>query len=261
MALQILREAAGARRQFDPALLPASGIATWLEQQGRILKEDPHSRVALAQIEGRCYYLKLYLRKSALQELGFRLGRGRALRAFDAARVLTATEVAVPRAWYCLRGEEGLLLITEGVEGGDLKSLWQGHDPAIPQLVQAAGLALAHLHIAGYTHGDCKWSNLLCRDGRILFADLEAVARGRPGSRAAARDLARFTLNAEDLSLPAALYETFLTGYCAATRQTREAVVRATLAPLQTLRRRHLARYGPRGHPLLGAGQGPAGRA
>ena len=254
MALQVLREAPGARAQIDPGLIPSTGIFAWLERQGRILKDDTHSRVALVEIGGKWYFTKLYLGKSALQQVGFRLGRGRAIRAFDAAAALAATTFTTTAVYA------GSHSVTVGVSWSNFQSLWQAQAAGAPRMVQAAGLALAHLHVAGYAHGDCKWSNLLCSDGRILFADLEAVTGARPGSRAAARDLARFTLNAEDLSLPAAIYESFLTAYCDATRQTREKLVTAILVPLTTLRRRHLSRYGARGHTLLGGGQESAGR-
>jgi tRNA A-37 threonylcarbamoyl transferase component Bud32 len=222
--------------------------------QARILKSDAHSQVGLLTLEGQLCYLKFYRYKSGLQRLGYRLGRGRAVQAFDAALRLQAAGVSVPRPLACLRVSGGVLLLTEGVaDSVDLKSLWlQGlHGERLAQVMQTAARALASLHSAGFSHGDCKWSNFLCAGDDILFIDLEGVRGSAPGARGSVRDLARFTLNAEDMGLEQGIYDDFLATYSGALQLATDALREAVLNTLRPLRERHLQRYGQRGHCLL----------
>lgn len=217
----------------------------------RVVKRDSHSRVALGELQRKHCYLKLYQPKSSLQRLAFRLGRGRAVQAFDNAALLAASNIPVPGPLACLRVQGGLLLVTEGMEQGrDLKSCWQGEELMTPLLLAAAG-SIASLHRSGFAHGDSKWSNLLWSDNHVYLVDLEAVRACSPGSAAQWRDLARFTVNAEDLGLPSADYEGFLTRYCQQMDIDREAAIAAMQVPLGRLRRRHQGKYGQRGARLV----------
>jgi 3-deoxy-D-manno-octulosonic acid kinase len=147
-----------------------------------------------------------------------------------------------------------MLLLTEGIpRSSDLISLWrdQPGDEKLQELMGGAGRALAGLHTAGYAHGDCKWSNLLISAERFFFVDLESVLKLRAGSPGIARDLARFTANAEDVGLPGEHYELFLASYAAGVERQRDALVQDILKPLARLRRKHLIKYGPRGHRLI----------
>jgi tRNA A-37 threonylcarbamoyl transferase component Bud32 len=237
-------------------LLPSetADIGPWMERNTELLKCDGQSLVGLLQLQGRPRYLKLYRSKSALQRLAFRLGLGRGVRAFDRAAELAAVGVPVPEPLGCLQVREGMLLLTEGLaQSRDLKSIFSERPPEVQlrRVIAAAGGGLAALHAAGYAHGDCKWSNLLWSGGQLFFVDLEGVRRSRPGSSRCLRDLARFTLNAEDMGLPAPAYGVFLESYATAAGSAQRELVRGLLPPLQRLRRRHLAKYGPRGHRLV----------
>lgn len=252
--MQVLRgdnwagELAGALQQ-----LPET-IDSWMTQHAQILKSDAHSRVGLITLKDQLCYLKFYRYKSTLQRLGYRLGKGRALEAFDAALHLRAAGVAAPEPLACLRVDGGVLLLTAGVaDSADLKSLWvQGLEgERLTEMLLAAARALASLHGAGFSHGDCKWSNFLCVDGRILFIDLEAVGPAVPGSSGSIRDLARFTLNAEDMGLDQACYDGFLAAYVEALGLEPEPLRDRIRKALLPLRQRHLERYGARGHALL----------
>lgn len=231
--------------------LPPGPPEQWLESHCRVVKRDSHSLVALGELQqGHCY-LKFYRPKSPLQRLAFALGHGRALQAFDQAALLAASGIRVPAPLACLRVPGGMLLVTEGMaQARDLKSCWQQGEVMRP-LLAAAAQALADLHRGGYAHGDCKWSNLLWSDNCLYLVDLEAVQACEPGSPAQWRDLARFTVNAEDLSLPGADYEAFLAGYCQLRGVSREALVAEMAPALARLRRRHRDKYGERGARLL----------
>ncbi len=149
-----------------------------MERHTRLLKSDTFSRVGLLELQGQCCFLKLYLAKSSLQRVGFRLGYGRGVHSFDAARRLARASLPVPSPLACLLVEEGMVLLTEGIANSrDLRSLWleQPAAGAASQLMQAAGDTLAALHLAGFAHGDCKWSNLLWNEVQMYLVDLEAV--------------------------------------------------------------------------------------
>lgn len=233
--------------------LPPGGTAAWMERQGRVLKQDRHSTVVLATLRGEYCCLKYYAAKSWVQSAGFRLGIGRAVQAFDSAVQLEAAGIAVPVARACLLLADGMLLVTEGLaEGRDFKQLWlQGPVDSGEHLLQEAGASLARLHAGGFAHGDCKWSNLFWLREQCYFLDLEAVSRpGRRGGRQY-RDLARFTLNAEELGIGARTFQAFLDAYCGGTGLASDELLAGMRGELVRLRRRHRAKYGERGAPLV----------
>jgi len=225
-----------------------------MEQHTRILKSDSFSRVGLLELEGESCYLKFYRQKSIGQQLLFRMGRARAVQAFDAAEKLAAMGIAVPQPRACVLVPGGVLLLTEGLRGSrDLKALWQAQSfPGNPAaLLETTGRTLAALHRAGFAHGDCKWSNLLLSGDRIYLVDLEAVEEVTTGGRKQARDLARFTVNAEDLGIGEGHYDHFMDAYCKELDIPRETVVDRMMPNLRQLRARHRDKYGERGGTLL----------
>lgn len=251
MSRRVLRGGAWA----DDALqqLPQSA-SVWLQGNCTVLKRDSHSLVALGEIGGQVCYLKLYTPKNRLQGALFALGRCRAVDAYDAAEALMLAGIAVPAARACLLLEEGVLLAAEGLPAArDLKAMWtQGLPEAEGHaLMYAAGDALARLHSAGFAHGDCKWSNLLWHQQRCYLVDLEAVVRCEHPHRRQARDIARFTVNAEDLGVDAEAYGCFLEAYRTHCNLDYDALYAAMAADLKRLRARHLKKYGARGAPLV----------
>ena len=237
--------------------LGASGLGEnqWMEQHTRLLKEDSHSRVGLLQLSDRLCCLKYYQAKSTAQKMLFRLGYSRGLRSFDAATQLLRANVKVPQPLSCLLLPRGMMLLTEGIEQSkDLKALWQSRVEARQQelLLANAGATLARLHGAGYSHGDCKWSNWLWSGEEFYLVDLEGVKQASVGGKNQARDLARFTVNAEDLGVSAETFERFLDGYLSGGPRSREDVINAILPTLGQLRKRHEAKYGKRGQRILG---------
>jgi tRNA A-37 threonylcarbamoyl transferase component Bud32 len=228
--------------------------AAWMQQHTRLLKSDTNSLVGLLQLQHEACYLKLYRYKSTLQKLLFRLGRGRPVRSFDVACKLVESEVPVPRPRACLLVPGGVLLLTEGIAGGgNLNDLWReqpAHDK-FRQVLHGAGESVAHLHRAGYAHGDCKWSNLLWAGRQCYLVDLDGVGKAPLGSAKQARDLARFTLNAEELDIGPELYELFLESYLQGVGASRHGLIARMTPILHLLRDRHLAKYGERGQHLL----------
>jgi hypothetical protein len=232
-----------------------------MERHTRILKSDSFSRVGLLELAGQGCYLKLYLAKSTVQKVGFRLGYGRGVRSFDAAVQLARDALPVPEPRACLLVPEGMVLLTQALaNAADLRALWLAVPAAeeAERYMRKAGEALARLHGAGYAHGDCKWSNLLWRDPGYHFVDLEGVRKlpatrlfaGAPAARQV-RDLARFTIDAEELGASPVQFEIFLHSYLAGTPWSRQQLVTGLQELLPAIRERHLRRYRLQPRPLL----------
>ena len=231
-----------------------------MEHNTRLLKRDRYSTVGLLRLQGQACYLKHYIAKSAVQNLGFRFAIGRGVHSFDAAASLLLAGLRVPAPRACLRAPGGLLLLTEGVEDSrDLRALWQGpvDEEAASGYMRNAGATLAALHLAGFAHGDCKWSNLLWAREAFYLVDLEDVRRvGKPGGRSLSpharqlRDIARFTADAEALAVSPDQYDNFLARYCAATQCAPENLRDLIRQPLELIRQRHKRKSGI-SHPAL----------
>lgn len=233
----------------------------WMERHTRILKSDSFSRVGLLEVGGQDCYLKLYLAKSPLQKLGFRLGYGRGVHSFDAAVQMARDAMPVPEPRACLLVPEGMVLLTRALaDGVDLRALWLAVPAAedAQRLMHKAGETLARLHAAGYTHGDCKWSNLLWCGSSYHFVDLERVRKRSGGhvpagspARGQLRDLARFTIDAEELGASAEQLELFLVSYLGGMPWSRKEIVTRLQVLLPPIRERHLRRYRLQPRPLL----------
>ena len=227
----------------------------WMEQHTRLIKSDTYSRVGLFQFGGRLCYLKFYRAKSVGQKLLFRLGYARGVHSFDAALKLQQANVRVPVPLTCIESPRGMMLLTEGVnEAKDLKALWQGTmgQSRQEQLLRSAGNTLSRLHLAGYCHGDAKWSNWLWSGDDFYLVDLEGVKQVSIGSKRQLRDLARFVVNAEDLAVSQASFDCFMESYLAGYPRSKDNTIRAIMPTLMELRKRHEAKYGMRGHRLIG---------
>jgi len=240
---------------------PPGDMPTWMEQHTRLLKSDTYSRVGLLRIREQTCCLKLYIAKSSMQRLGFRLGIGRGITAFDAADRLLVAGLHVPTPRACLLVPEGMLLLTQGVEDSrDLRDLWQAEptESIASQYMRRAGEILSVLHHAGFSHGDCKWSNLLWSGESFSLVDLEDVRRvGTAGTEVTSlharqlQDIARFTADAEALGASASQYESFLGSYCMGADDLRDQLLDGIRPLVGVIRTRHQKKYGHRYEPLL----------
>ncbi|MBT4519151.1 MAG: hypothetical protein HOC23_04030 [Halieaceae bacterium] len=237
---------------------PTDPIA-WMDRNTSLLKYDAHSRVGLLQLCDQLCYLKLYCSKFTGQQLMLRMGYGRGFRSFDRAIELSAKQILVPQPLACIVIPGGMMLLTEGISSAEnLHTMWLGEleQKRAETLLRAAGLTLAKLHSANYAHGDCKWSNLVWSGQQIHLVDLEAVARVRRGSKKLTRDVARFTLNAEELGVAHEQFDQFLGVYLDYMGMRRESLINRVMPVLRMLRARHLIKYGQQGHYLLGESSG-----
>jgi tRNA A-37 threonylcarbamoyl transferase component Bud32 len=228
-------------------------VYRWFEEQVDIRKQSRNSVVGFLNIANRRYYLKLFVAHTFWQRSFISLGFSRALKSYDKANTLAACGIPVPAPQACLRHRDGIVLVTEALTGGnDMQALWEEDTLAVDQQCwAAAGGLLADLHNASYYHGDYKWSNLLWRAGHFTLLDLEGVRSIIPGSARLYKDIARFTLNAEDMAAPAENYELFLAAYANSRGVSRREVALNTMPYLKQLRSRHEKKYGSRGHVLM----------
>ena len=233
--------------------VPTWGCWEWIEARGEVVKLDRFSCTALLELAGESCFVKLYRPRSRLHGRVLRATRGRPLRSQGVARDLLLAAVRVPEPRGCLWVGDGVLTLAQGLPGGeDLQRRWSTvPEPALRrELMSAAAESLARLHREAYGHGDCKWNNLLWHDGRVYLVDLDAVRPARPGSRRQARDLARFTLNAEELAVAPEDYQVFLEAYFSSLGIPREQPLARMLPELDKLRARHRRRYGEFGRAL-----------
>ena len=252
--VRIIRGDFWAARLKEELLLSPLGAAEWMEEHTQILKSDMHRLSGLLRLDDQVCFLKYYRFKSPLHRIPYRLGLGRPLRNFTAARDLDAQGLAVPRPLACLLVPDGMLLLIEGLSAqGTLAEAWR-RKPAEDQaglMLRCAGETLATLHRSGYAHGNCKWDNLLWDGYRVYLIDLDDTRKSDAGGKYQAQDLARFTVNAEKLSIGSPLFEQFLAAYMQDGVDTRGKLVERILPPLLRLRKKHLTRYGPYGQRLV----------
>lgn len=237
--------------EIEQSSLPAD---VWAKRNMEVIKDTPGSLVGLLDLDNQRCYLKYYRIQSWQQRLWFKAGLSRGSRSFAKARVLLSSDILVPRPYACVMAKGGFLLLTQAIpQAIDLQTLWeQGQATVDHSCWEQAGSSLAKLHNAGFFHGDFKWSNLLLADGEIYLVDLEAVGELSPSGRRRYRDIARYTLNAEDMGAALGSYRAFLQAYLVATGLEEADVIKRTQPTLNRLRAHHIKKYGERGHLLMG---------
>lgn len=110
---------------------------------------------------------------------------------------------------------------------------------------------IASMHISGVSHGDLKWTNILVdkENNELWFVDLDsAELHGQsPSTKAAARDLARFLLSAQEAGIEEAILERFLDQYAHHRELSRAKIDGPIDKILRKLQYRHKKKYGDKG--------------
>lgn len=234
---------------------PPLGVGNWLRQRSRVLKDERAKIVGLVELRRRPCCLKLYRGRPPGLQLLCLLRLGRPMSTYRTGLKLAAQGVPVPRPFSCVIVFEGVLLLTEGLpQEGEYSRLWQavpGREQALG-MMRAAGETIADLHGAGYTHGDCKWNNLVWSEQTCFLVDLDGARRSRfPAARRRARDIARFAVSAEEAGVSTALLDEFLDSYLRRSGEDRDKLRKRMQPHLTKLRHRHRERYGVEPQPLL----------
>lgn len=223
--------------------------AEWMEDHTQILKSNADTLSGMLQLDDQLGYLKLYSFKPYKYKMSLGLRKPQPLRNFNIASDLAGKGIAVPRPLACLSVSRGMVILTEGLSGGgNLADLWrkQPGAPDVDAMMQAAGETLAQLHVAGYTYGNCRWEHLFWNGQRVYLITLDNTRKSPLGSMQQAKDLARFTANAEEFGIGSALFEQFLQTYLQGITGNRREVVERMIRPLYRFRGQHMARYGQR---------------
>lgn len=245
-------EGGAAGEQWLSQLAAAGGdLGTYLSQRGSLVKDGTASRAWLVDVEGAPCFAKLYRHKSPLRRLLPGITARRPLRAYRVGRVLHREGLAVARPVCCVALPDGVLLLTAALGNGDsLAEQW----PALPAGQRSGALALAAralaaLHSAGYSHGDCKWHNLVIARDTCYLVDIERARRG--GERWQARDVGRFAVAAEDAGVAQDQFDAWWRDYLAGAGPRGERFRAAAARYAAAVRRRHERRYGRAPRPLL----------
>ena len=226
------------------------GAAEWMEEHTRILNSTVDSLSGLLQVEGELAYLKLYRFSSFKRKLQYYFGRSQSVKNYRRATALREKGLALPDQLAYLTVSQGTLVVSEGFsEGGNLAELWfkRSGEVDFDAVMRATGESLAALHAAGYVYGDCRWVNLFWNGQRVYLTDFNDTRKCRVGGVPQAKDLARFTANAEELGIGSKLYEQFLGTYLDGVPGTRRDIVESMIRPLYRIRGQHMTDgYGQR---------------
>ncbi|CAA0114739.1 Uncharacterised protein [Halioglobus japonicus] len=226
------------------------GAAEWMEEHTTILNSTVDSLSGLLRVEDELAYLKLYRFSSFKRRLQYYFGRSQSLRNYRRAISLREKGLALPDQLAYLAVSQGTLLVSEGFsEGGNLDELWRqrNSEDGFDAVMRSAGETLAALHSAGYMYGDCRWVNLFWNGQRVYLTDFNDTRKCRVGGVPQARDLARFTANAEELGIGLKLFEQFLGTYMDGVPGTRREIVERMIRPLYRIRGQHMSDgYGQR---------------
>lgn len=234
---------------------PPLGFYAWLEAHTKPLRDDSGGYVGAFQMRDMPCYLKLYRGKFLLHVIPTLLRLSQPMRTFRKAVALAANGVPISRPLACVLVKEGVLMLSEGLYSvADYSRLWQA-PPAkeeAERMMHCAGATLAAVHTAGYSHGNCRWDNLLWSEGECYLVDLDGTRRRRfRVAHHRARDLARFTVNAEEAGVSSDLLEVFLNSYLEVMCESQEPLIARMRPHLKKLRRRHESKYGIVAAPLL----------
>lgn len=239
-------------KYLSPLVLsPPHTIGAWMQRHTALIKSDGNRYSGVLSLDNRCCFLKFYPAASAVANWRMTRSLNRGWRSFTTAEALRMQGVLVAQPYACIQVCDGLLVLSEGLLGaGTLEQVWHQRPLDTLAVLRSAAQLLAQLHVAGYVHGDCKWSNLFCTDSGCYLVDLDAARRTRR-SALRARDVARFTVNAEEQGVAPHLYAAFLETYEQAVGTTGAGIARASQPYLRKFRTRHKKRYGISANRLL----------
>ncbi|MEP0201147.1 MAG: lipopolysaccharide kinase InaA family protein [Halioglobus sp.] len=238
-------------------------VESAFRQSVKILKEDNFSYAGLCSSTPLvdAAFVKCYLPKGLLGRMVARLRWSRADRLFRRAGAIDLhLPVVKPLSIVRNLTSSRVYVFYPLAAGKNLSELLNQDRPDDRQLgcvLSMVGAALAEFHQAGWCHGDFKWGNVVVSlgaqgydDPKICFVDLDGCRR-TGSTKSAARDLARFIVNAEDYQVNEAVVRQFIGSYAAILDEPAEKVLLRCGKPLRKLRRRHDRKYGLRDTSLF----------
>jgi len=154
----------------DVPIAPDRVLAAAGDERGR---RSRHARTQRVEVSGAVVYVKAYPSP----------GARRAWRAFRMGRALELAGFRVPEALVVgRRGGEGVLVTGEVAAPSLLEAITaapagSAHPQRKRRLLEALGTQVAHLHGAGFVHGDLVPSNLLACGDTLVFLDHDRTRR------------------------------------------------------------------------------------
>lgn len=190
-------------------------------------------------------YIKRYQPQGLLRRAAVRLGLSRLQRSARVQRAMKNLPVAPAVA--LVREQSTCSLVMQEIE--DCQVLASAPLQWTCQSAVQLARSLAHIHRAGFVHGDTKWSNVVSQESRWVWLDLDAVRRSVSWRRRG-RDVARFIADAERLSGERAFVVAFADAYANCMGVESSQLRSAVLPRLHNIRTRHQRRYGKQ-EPVL----------
>jgi len=184
---------------------------------------SPRSSVHRFMWHGKEYYVKEYHFRGWWKYMRMLL---KATRLSRIERCLQGSGFDTPGIVCCARKGKRLLTVSEAadmtVSLGSI--LGQEHAATVDpdRLCRLFGRDVAHLHRAGFAHGDLRWGNVLVRDAdsnspRFVYVDNDRTRRSRRlSAHARVKNLVQIKL-AIYLPMPSSfVWDAFWAGYCSA---------------------------------------------
>lgn len=249
---RVLAGGALGERWLSQVVAAGGDAGDYLSRSGSPVKNGVDSQAWLVELEGAPCFAKLYRHKSPLRRLLPGLTARRPLRAFRMAHTMHREGLAVAQPMCCVALPEGVILVSAALARCDsLAVAW----PSLParrrsDCLALSAQALAALHRAGYSHGDCKWHNFVAVHDTCYLVDLEAARRGA-GDRGQARDVGRFAVAAEEAGVSQDQFDAWRLDYQARVGSRGDSFMAAASRYAGVVRRRHARKYGLVPRPLL----------
>jgi RIO kinase 1 len=236
-----------------------------IQQSGSLLKSSSSTRSALVNpdpVSGdaltRGLYVKEFRYKGVVHSLKHLFGKHRAQVMWKVSWHLLKHSIPVPEPEGYLLKQIGPICL-----GGYYFSKPLRRCPSFHQLTEdvaqlkerldsgglnrAAAHCIARLHDSGATHGDLKWTNILVdeKENQLWLIDLDAskLWRQQLGSKAVARDLARFVLSGLEAGVDGPILARFLYDYAQQRNLKLKDIESPMMKVLQKLRKRHEKKF------------------
>lgn len=208
-----------AQNYIEQLPLNVSGMNAALQTKESLLKDDRTTTVARLDIDNQSLVIKRYNPRSHWHKIKRALRRTRADRCWQMSYALAEAGLNVAHPILMLEQRFGPIrlnayFVNELLEGEELMTALPRMGAEDQQLVkQAIAEAFDKMKHAMITHGDLKASNLIWKDSKLYFIDLDAAQVHRSNStwlKANKKDRKRFLKNWNNSPELLALFDRFL---------------------------------------------------
>ena len=183
------------------------------------IKHDRESYSSIIAINATKVFVKAYQQKTFKRKFQALLARARGYRTWQIHCQLASAALAVPQPLAYIRHGSSEYIFSEcKLDTRDLRHFTGTEDLSkrfdkLGIMAKAAEL-IAAMHKNRFTHGDCKWGNFLWHDSEqsLYMVDFDGVKPYQ--QKRAAKDLARFMINAEEAGIEEEQIKQFLNSYC-----------------------------------------------